>query len=108
MAYFSEIDQDGIVKRTIVFSDSTDDPKSFLESEFGGVWVESTKTAGKLMACIGCKYLPDQQGFQAPQPYDSWSFNEDDWQWEPPVPMPADSKVYFWSENTLSWKEPEI
>ena len=104
MAYFSEIDQDGVVLRTLVVSDSTDDAKSFLESELGGVWQESTKSAGKMMAGVGYKYLANQQGFQAPQPYESWSFNEDQWQWEPPVPMPADDKPYVWNEDKGAWE----
>lgn len=104
MAYFSEIDQDGIVKRTLVVSDSVEDGARFVTNIHGGLWVESTKTAGKLMAGVGYKYLPYQQGFQAPQPYASWSFNEDEWQWEAPVPMPADGKPYIWNEDNGSWE----
>lgn len=107
MAYFSEIDQDGIVKRTIVVSDSDKDVASFVAKTFGGLWVESTKTAGKLKASIGCKYLSEKEGFQPPQPYASWSFNEDQWQWEPPLPMPADDKPYVWNEDSKSWEEKE-
>ena len=105
MAYFSEIDQDGIVKRTIVVSDSDKDVKSFVVNTFGGLWVESTKTAGKLQAAIGSKYLAEKEGFQPAQPYASWSFNEDQWQWEPPVPMPADDSFYEWKEDLTAWEK---
>jgi hypothetical protein len=105
MTYFSEIDQDGTVKRTVSVADSVKDGAKLIASQLGGLWVESTKTDGKLRAGIGYKYLPYQQGFQAPQPFASWSFNEDQWQWEPPVAMPADDKPYVWNEDKGSWEE---
>lgn len=104
MAYFSEIDENGIVKRTVVVDESVKDGEEFAVSLFGGQWIESTKTPGKLMAGIGYKYLPDHEGFQSPRPYDSWSFNADSWQWEAPVPMPADDSVYVWNEDSGSWE----
>ena len=105
MAYFSEIDEDGIVKRTVVVDKSGKGGEELVVGLFGGTWIESTKTRGKLMAGIGNKYLPDLEGFQPPQPYDSWSFNADEWQWEAPVPMPADNKPYIWNEDNTSWEE---
>ena len=42
----------------------------------------------------------------APQPFPSWTRNEGEW--EAPVPMPADDKVYKWDEDSLSWIEEEV
>lgn len=37
-------------------------------------------------------------------PYESWVFNEESWEWEPPVAKPEiiDS-IYQWNEENLSW-----
>lgn len=104
MAYFSEIDDSGIVKRTVVVDESVEDGEGFVVSLFGGQWIESTKTPGKFMAGIGYKCLPDYEGFQSPQPFASWTFNKDSWNWEAPVPMPADSKSYIWNEDIGAWE----
>ena len=41
----------------------------------------------------------------APQPFPSWTLNEDTTGWEPPTPRP-EGHVY-WDEDTLSWVEVE-
>jgi len=35
----------------------------------------------------------------------SWTFNEDQCQFEAPVPYPADDKFYVWDEPTVAWVE---
>ena len=35
----------------------------------------------------------------------SWTFNEQTCSYEPPTPMPTDSKRYVWDESTLTWDE---
>ena len=35
----------------------------------------------------------------------SWTFNEQTCSYEPPTPMPTDSKRYVWNETTLTWDE---
>jgi hypothetical protein len=41
--------------------------------------------------------------FHEPQPYPSWSLDED-FVWQPPSPMPTDT-VHYWEEDTTSWIE---
>jgi hypothetical protein len=53
-------------------------------------------------------YRPDDKGFQPPAPFASWSFNDDLWQWEAPVPMPADDDFYFWDEQETAWKKMDM
>lgn len=72
----------------------------------GGEWVEtfmdmpySHNYAGK-----GYIYYPDKENFSPPQPYPSWTLN-DDCNWCPPTPMPTDGKLYRWNEDTLEWIE---
>ena len=35
----------------------------------------------------------------------SWTFNEDQCQFEAPSPYPADGKIYVWDEPTVAWVE---
>ena len=58
-------------------------------------------------AAIGFIYDPIRDVFYAQQPFASWTLNETNWQWEPPVAYPDDLKLYRWDEETLSWVEVE-
>ncbi len=46
----------------------------------------------------------DGTGFIDPQPYTSWTLDEND-VWQPPEPYPDDGSVYEWDEDTTSWVE---
>lgn len=105
MAYFAKLDDQGNVESVSVVADSIGDGAAFIQGIFGGTWVRCTKDTGRLQAGVGHKYLAEQEGFQSPQPFASWSFNEDEWQWEPPAPMPADNKPYVWNEDSAAWEE---
>jgi hypothetical protein len=45
---------------------------------------------------IDGKFIPKQI-------HNGWTFNEEQYSWEPPVPYPADDLVYTWDNETLSW-----
>jgi hypothetical protein len=62
----------------------------------------------KNYAGIGFTYDAQKDAFIPPKPYDSWVLNEDTCLWEPPIPRPADQKIYDWDESSLSWKESVI
>ena len=52
-------------------------------------------------------YDEDKDAFYAPQPFNSWTLNEETCQWEAPVEMPDDrshEKKYEWNEDTEAWK----
>jgi len=61
----------------------------------------------KNYAGIGYTYDSDLDAFYAPQPYPSWTLNEDTCLWEAPVAYPDDDKMYDWDEETTSWVETE-
>ena len=64
-------------------------------------WVEYTgKNCG-----IGFTYNAEVDMFIAPQPYPSWSL-DDNYDWQPPTPRPIATFAY-WDESTLSWIEIE-
>lgn len=109
MAHFAEIDADNVVLRVIVA-----DTKEWCENNLGGTWVQTSyNTHGgqhpegrplhKNYAGIG--YHWDGVGFYAPQPYPSWTKDEDTYLWKAPVAYPNDGKFYDWDESILNWKE---
>jgi len=56
----------------------------------------------KQYAGIGYDYDPIADVFVAPQPYPSWTLDENH-DWQPPTPMPTDGERYSWDEEELEW-----
>jgi hypothetical protein len=122
MAHFAEIDSDNIVKQVIVIhnnelllGDTESEQKGidFCESLYGHRnWVQ-TSYNGNIrynFAGVGHTWDPDNNAFYAPQPYASWSLDEN-FIWQAPVPYPEDAsedKVYEWDEDNLTWKVVEL
>ena len=81
----------------------------------GGTWVQTSyNTYGgehssggtplrKNYAVIGYTYDESLGAFIQPQPFTSWTLNEETCLWEAPVPYPDDGKTYDWNEETLAW-----
>lgn len=90
--------------------------KTFIDSS-PGEWIQTSyNTRGGVHALggtplrmnfagIGFTYDRQKDAFIPPQPFASWSLDEDTCLWEAPVSMPTDGKLYDWDEPTLSWKE---
>lgn len=116
MAHFAEIDDNNVVLRVIVVANKdTSDANgnevesigvAFCQRLLGGNWVQTSYNGNfrKNYAGIGYTYRADIDAFVAPQPYPSWVLDENA-QWQAPVPMPTDGKMYSWDEATLSWVE---
>ena len=59
----------------------------------------------KQYAGVGYTYDPDADVFVAPQPYPSWTLDNDH-DWQPPTPMPVEKgKQYAWFEPNRVWIE---
>ena len=54
-------------------------------------------------AGIGYKYLEDEDVFVAPQPFPSWTLDEN-YLWQAPVAYPEDGEQYVWNENRKEWE----
>jgi hypothetical protein len=118
MAHFVEINEDGIVLRGIVVSNSdTADADGnevegigaeFCKKLLGGKWVQTSynNNIRYNYAGIGYHYDKQKDAFIAPQPYPSWQLDEN-MRWEAPVEMPTDGGFYRWDEETTSWVERE-
>ena len=61
----------------------------------------------KQYAGIGFTYDEEADVFIAPQPYPSWSLDENH-DWQAPSSRPAGDKFYTWDEDNLEWKEIEV
>ena len=59
----------------------------------------------KNYAGIGFSYDSTRDAFIPPQPYPSWTLNEDTCLWECPVAYPVDDKQYTWNESDQTWDE---
>jgi len=60
----------------------------------------------KQYAGIGYTYDAINDVFIAPQPYPSWSLDEN-FDWQPPTPRPEEG-FWYWDENSLSWLEQSL
>ena len=117
MAHFAELDSNNVVLRVIVVANKdTADANgneaesigvAFCQKLFGGNWKQTSYNGNfrKNYAGIGYTYNADIDAFVPPKLYPSWVLNNNTAQWEAPVPMPNDGKMYGWDEATQSWVE---
>jgi hypothetical protein len=118
MAHFAKI-KDGIVEQVIVVSNNMILDENNEEQEALGIayihnlyndntdtWVQTSynDTFRKNYAGVGHTYDETRDAFYTPQPYSSWTLNEDTCQWEAPTPYPEEGQHYTWNEETLSWE----
>lgn len=117
MSHFAEIDENNIVKRVIVVEQEVldtglfGDPSKFIQTSYNTYG--NTHTLGgtplrKNFASEGYIYDVVRDAFYEPQPFPSWTLNEDTCLWEPPVPRPYDGMRYDWNEETLNWVQSDI
>ena len=122
MAHFAKIGIDNIVTNVIVVNNEDVLDENNVEQEALGidfihnlynddttVWVQTSYNNNfrKNYAGIGYTYDETRDAFYAPQPFPSWTLDEDTCHWEAPTPYPDDDKKYTWNEDTLSWIEQE-
>jgi hypothetical protein len=127
MAHFAEIDSNNIVLRVIVIDnqdvnnnggDQSIGAESFVANLVGysstGVrWVQTSYNnnfRGKY-AGLGMKYDNNLNRFIPSQPFLSWTFDSNTFEWNPPIPYPETysklgepfKDIYFWNEDNKSW-----
>ena len=71
----------------------------------GGVHQLGGTPLRKNYAGVGYTYDPVKDAFYAPQPFESWTLNEDTCLWEYPVERPEGE--YWWKEDTGEWVDYE-
>lgn len=96
---FAEINPETKVVLRVIVCDS----QEWCEQNLGGTWVQtSDDTSDKNYAGIGFVYHPEKVNFCCPQPFPSWTM-DDNCKWLPPVPYPDDGGFYSWNEETQEW-----
>jgi hypothetical protein len=104
MAHFAEI-LDGVVQRVVVVHDNDEaNGAQFCHDLFGGEWLQTSYNGNmrKQFAGVGFTYDEVRDEFVQPQPYPSWTLDENN-DWNPPTPMPTTGGSYNWSEEDLEW-----
>ena len=104
MSNFAKIDNNNVVTQVIVAE------QDFINSGAVGdsfLWVQTSYNNNfrKNFAGIGYAYDSTRNAFIPPQPYPSWTLDEDTCLWESPVARPDDDKEYEWDEATTNWTE---
>lgn len=118
MAHYAFLDQNNIVTEVIVGKDENEDGVDWEQfygeirsqvckrtsyNTHGGVHSGGGTPFRKNYAGIGYTYNAGRDAFIPPQPFPSWTMDEDTCLWNPPTPYPDDGGQYIWDENTLSW-----
>ena len=121
MAHFAQLDDNNVVTQVIVVAneellfegvENETQGVIFCRSLFGNdtKWVQTSYNGNirKRYAGIGFTYDADKDAFIAPQPYPSWTLDENT-DWQPPVPMPVEEgKSFVWFEPNQEWIELEL
>jgi hypothetical protein len=120
MAHYAWINSDNIVVSVSVgvdeteiqqgVSGSTEAWEQFYTQAINqeDIYIKRTSYNGnirKQYAGIGFTYDPVNDVFIAPQPFPSWTLDEN-FDWQPPTPMPVEEgKRYAWFEPNRVWIE---
>ena len=111
MAHWARV-QGGIVTQVIVAEEEYF--QTYIDDE-PGEWIQTSYNtrAGqhdlggaplrKNFAGVGYIYDSVRDAFYAPQPYASWTLDEETCLWEPPVAYPTDGNMYNWNETDQQW-----
>jgi hypothetical protein len=104
VSHFAKIDNNNIVTDVIVAE------QDFINSGVVGdsfLWIQTSynKNFRKNFAGIGYTYDKTRDAFIPPQPYPSWTLDEDTCLWECPVAYPDDDNMYIWNETDKQWNE---
>lgn len=111
MAHYAFLDYNNIVTEVITGRDEWEEVDGITDweqaySDYRGQTCKRTSYNGnirKQYAGIGYSYDQDADVFIAPQPYASWSLDEN-FDWQAPTPMPQEG-FWRWNEEVGAWIE---
>ena len=113
MAHYAFLDENNIVTEVIVGIDETKTIEGLdTETWYGNFKGQVCKRTSynnrirKQYAGIGYKYDANADVFISPQPYPSWTL-DNNFDWQPPTPRPIEG-FWRWDEENLEWQELEI
>ena len=110
MAHYAFLNENNVVTEVITGIDETELIEGLdTETWYGNFRGQTCKRTSynnnirKQYASIGFTYDAVNDVFVAPQPYPSWSL-DNNFDWQPPTPMPTEGR-WYWDEDNLSWTE---
>ena len=111
MAHYAILDKENTVVNVITgrdedeVVDGIDDWESYYGQLHSARCVRTSYNGNirKQFAGIGYTYNEEADVFIKPQPFASWSLN-DNFDWEPPAPYPEDGVMYQWNEELVDWE----
>jgi hypothetical protein len=111
MAHYAFLDDNNVVTEVITGKDESElidglSPEEWYGNFRGQVCKRTSYNHNirKQYAGIGFTYDAVADVFIAPQPFPSWSLDEN-YDWQAPVELPADGKRYSWDEANQVWVE---
>jgi hypothetical protein len=114
MAHYAFLNENNIVTEVIVGIDETETIDGLLPETWYGDYRSQvcvrTSYNGKIrkqFAGVGFTYNPVADVFISPQPFASWTL-DNNYDWQPPTAVPTDGKNYSWDETLLQWVEIEV
>jgi hypothetical protein len=112
MAHYAFLNENNIVTEVITGIDETELIEGLdTETWYSNFRQQNCKRTSynnkirKQYAGIGYSYDAINDVFITPQPFASWSL-DDNFNWQPPTPKPGEG-FWYWDELTLSWIELE-
>jgi len=119
MAHFAELNEYNTVLRVIVVHNNELLDENSNESEQKGIqfckdhygqdtkWIQTSYNGNFRNCYAGTGYWYDEVKdiFVPKKPYLSWILNEETNRWEPPIPIPDTTRIYYWNEEILNWQE---
>lgn len=109
MALYALVDNNNIVTQVFVGSDEPIDgvnPETHYTKMYNQLCIltDVNGSIRKNYAGKGMIYDSQRDAFINPQPFPSWTLNEETCQWEAPSPEPDWTVPHFWNEDTLKWE----
>lgn len=105
MAYFAKINNESIVEAVIAIPDHHEsNGLQFINEDLKlqGHWIRTSFNGKIRKQFAGKNYIYDKNNdiFIAPQPFESWTLDEN-FDWQPPKPKPEG--FFIWDEEQLDW-----
>lgn len=114
MAHYAFLDDNNIVTEVITGIDETElieglSPEEWYQNFRGQVCKRTSYNHNirKQYAGVGYTYDAVADVFITPQPFPSWSLDEN-YDWQAPIDYPADGKRYSWDEANQVWVESPV
>ena len=114
MSHFAKIENDVVTQVIVAEQEFVDaQPGEWVQTSYntrGGVHYalnSDTPDGGvalrKNYAGVGYAYDRQRDAFIPPQPFPSWTLNDETCLWEAPIPYPGDGEIWYWNEDLQNW-----